>query len=395
MSGAAGTVEKKPVVRVDDSLWQPGDQVRLWGLHTNDTPPTLQAVNSVLATLGERCTKSDAWYVEVQGTRHLVKSEHLRVCSSADEARWSLQAFGLCSKVVICVLLLATLGVLSETHRLVEELSAMAVEGHGAPPGERVAVVVCIAAAISLIWLFGTVGGCYWMHEALMDPEVSFPQISELGAGPATAKALYRIGFASVAALLASLVFLHRELALPHLPGGRHGVLGANFSWWAFAAAAGVAAQGLFLLETKLSWQTALHGIGAIMFFNGVWCHMGAAQRLYLPAVPAPDAPGYEEVAAVADEAAKSALLQDTLVTMIVWFRHSILMRAPAGVFIVPLWNQFSERAGTPSNGTSPRVRNMMGLVQWFIVFDFAIIFISYGPELVVASTLPYPQRDE
>merc|ERR1712085_222719 len=105
-----------------------------------------------------------------------------------------------------------------------------------------------------------------------------------------TSKALYRIGFGSVAALLAALIFLHQELALPHLPGGRHGQSGHNFSWWAFMSSAGVAMQGLFLLEAKISWQSALHGFGALMFFNGVWHFMTAAQLLYLPGLglPAP-----------------------------------------------------------------------------------------------------------
>lgn len=44
------------------------------------------------------------------------------------------------------------------------------------------------------IWIFDLfqVAGCYVMHQSLQDPEVRFPQISELAVGPTAAKMLYR-----------------------------------------------------------------------------------------------------------------------------------------------------------------------------------------------------------
>lgn len=54
-----------------------------------------------------------------------------------------------------------------------------------------------------------------------------------------------------------------------------------------FIAALGVGLQGVALLEPDLSLQTLAHLGGALAFFYGAWCHMGAAQKLYLPTVPA------------------------------------------------------------------------------------------------------------
>ena len=58
-----------------------------------------------------------------------------------------------------------------------------------------------------------------------------------------------------------------------------------------FIAALGVGLQGVALLEPDLSLQTLAHLGGALAFFYGAWCHMGAAQKLYLPTVPAEDRP--------------------------------------------------------------------------------------------------------
>merc|ERR1712151_747955 len=184
-----------------------------------------------------------------------------------------------------------------------------------------------------------------------MDPEMTFPQISELAVGPPSAKALYRIGFAAIAALLASLVLLHKDLAMPHLPGGRSGTLGEDFTWYGLAAAGGIALQGVFVLETRLSWQTGFHLLGAAFFFYGAWCFMGAAQKLYLPSDGLPsdeDSPVFQAVSEAVEAAAQSRLLQLPSVNILTQFRHRLLMRGPMFLFIVPLASQFLERAGPP-----------------------------------------------
>jgi len=265
-------------------------------------------------------------------------------------------------------------------------------------PGLRVALLGALAPAGSLLWIVGTVAGCYAMHAPLLDPEVPFPQISELGVGPSAAKALYRCGFAAAATLLAAMVCLHRELCLPHLPGGIDGDAGESFTRCGAAAAAGVALQGVCLLEPGMSRQSAAHGVGALVFFGGVWFYMGAAARLYLPRdrLPPESSPDYDDVLGAVEEAAASALLSLPAVETLVMLRHRALMNAPLAVFIVPLISQFTERAAPAaiSGASSPRMRSMMGLMQWLIVLDFALIFASYGPELVWAAWLPVPAAE-
>jgi len=149
-----------------------------------------------------------------------------------------------------------------------------------------------------------------------------------------------------------------------------------------------------------MSKQSALHFVGALAFFYGAWCHMGAAQRLYLPGenMPKEDTPGYDEAAQLVEAAEASLLLQHPGVKMLVWFRHIVLMRAPLAVFIVPIFSQLAERTPMPEAAggvVGPGARSMMGLAQWLIVLNFALIFISYGPELSIACLLPVPVEEE
>ncbi|CAK8991276.1 Hypothetical protein SCF082_LOCUS2590 [Durusdinium trenchii] len=252
--------------------------------------------------------------------------------------------------------------------------------------------VVGWAVCGSFFWIVGTVAGCYAMHESLQDPEVRFPQISELAVGPNGAKMLYRLGFGSAAMLLAATVQLHSELALPQLPGGQHGDAGESFTFYGLCSAFGVGLQGLALLEPHLSMQTLLHLAGALGFFYGAWCHMGAAQSLYLPTVPNEDHPGYQEALEAFEAAEESKLLNVPVVHFLVLLRHKVLMRGPLLVFLVPLLSQFAERSEN-ATAQSPRTRSLMGLVQWLVVLNFALIFLSYGPELSVAAFLALPDE--
>jgi len=284
---------------------------------------------------------------------------------------------------------------LLEAELLSQNIAVLAASGQSnAVPGWRVAILASMAPLCSLTWIVGTVAGCYFLHGILHDPEVTFPQISELGIGPKSAKALYRIGFAAAATLLAAMVLIHRELALPHLPGGRTSEAGENFTWYALAAAAGVGLQGIFLLEPGLSKQTVAHLVGAMFFFYAAWCHMSAAGRLYRPEdnLPPEDEPGYDEAMAFVEAASTSHLLQHPFVKRLVWFRHKVLMSAPMALFVMPILSQFTERAPVQTPGAaSPKSRSLMGLAQWLVVGNFALIFISYGPELSVAALMPLP----
>lgn len=149
--------------------------------------------------------------------------------------------------------------------------------------------------------------------------------------------------------------------------------------------------------EPSLSNQSVVHHVGAAVFFYGACCHIGAAGRLYQPGdnMPEEGARGWGEAVDAAEAAAASRLLLHPVVSVLVAFRHSVMMRGPMGVFVVPLVAQFAERMGKESPGAaSGRTRNAMGLSQWLVVLSFALTFVSYGPELAVAAFLPWPSED-
>lgn len=230
------------------------------------------------------------------------------------------------------------------------------LKGAEVVPGPAVAAMPLLAVLGSFAWIVGTVAGCYRMHEALQDPEVRFPQISELAVGPPAAQMLYRLGFASAAMLLAAVVQLHSELCLPFLPGGR-AEAGESFTYYGLCSAAGVALQGLALLEPQMTPQTLLHLLGALFFFYGAWCHMSAAERLYLPQLPSEESPEHAEALLLVDQAAQSELLSLPAVRLLVLLRHKLLMRGPFLVFLLPLCSQLLER--TEHQGISPRTRSL------------------------------------
>lgn len=370
---------------VDGSQWAPGDQARVVGLHDGSGGEELQKLNSSLALLQGRILKGK-WLVKVQKKVYTVRCRNLRVCTESESARWGI--LGPCPWLTGAAAL-ATALVLIGTELSVRRVRQL----HGAEkaPGLAVAALPMLAVLGSFSWIVGTVAGCYVMHESLQDPEVRFPQISELAVGPAAAKMLYRVGFASAAMLLAAVVQMHSELALPQLPGGQNGDDGESFTFYGFIAALGVGLQGVALLEPDLSLQTLAHLGGALAFFYGAWCHMGAAQKLYLPTVPAEDSPGYQEALDALEAAEESKLLNLPVVHFLVLLRHKVLMRGPILIFLAPIISQFMERTESSSGGQSPRIRSLMGLVQWLVVLNFALIFVSYGPELSAAAFLTLP----
>eukprot|EP00933_Yihiella_yeosuensis_P008630 TRINITY_DN114194_c0_g1_i1.p1 TRINITY_DN114194_c0_g1~~TRINITY_DN114194_c0_g1_i1.p1 ORF type:complete len:473 (-),score=64.33 TRINITY_DN114194_c0_g1_i1:133-1551(-) len=383
-----------------DKGWSPGDQARLAGLYDRSSDAEIQKLNSTLCKLVAPMPPG-RWCIEIQSREHIVKTENLCVCTKADDSKWDFKALSKRVRLLVSLALVGTLSILVATEIALSSLRSLQKEDQTSitVPDIRIAYLASVAPFCSLLWIIGTVGGCYRMHESLMDPEVTFPQISELGVGPRTARVLYRVGFAAAAALLGATVLLHQELALPHLPNGRDSEGGADFTWYGLAAAAGVACQGVFLLEPSLTNQTKLHFVGALLFFYGAWCHMGAATKLYLPSTEylREDSEAYEEMLQLAQAASSSMLLKHPHVSMLVFFRHKLLMRAPVLTFVVPLGSQLLERTPGPSKSpaSSPRMRSAMGLVQWLVVLNFALIFLSYGPELSVAATLPMPSTDE
>eukprot|EP00434_Breviolum_minutum_P018739 symbB.v1.2.016536.t1/scaffold1259.1/size128245/4 len=208
---------------VDDSLWSPSDQARLVGLHDGSAGEELQKLSSSLCLLQRRIMKGK-WLVKVQKKIYTVHCRNLRVCTESESARWGI--LGPCPWLTGTAVF-ATALVLIGTELSVRRIREL--RGAVTAPGLAVAALPILAVMGSFFWI---VAGCYVMHQSLQDPEVRFPQISELAVGPMGAKMLYRLGFASAAMLLAAVVLLHSELALPHLPGGQSGQEGENFTYY-------------------------------------------------------------------------------------------------------------------------------------------------------------------
>mmetsp|Transcript_21879 Transcript_21879/g.49895 ORF Transcript_21879/g.49895 Transcript_21879/m.49895 type:complete len:503 (-) Transcript_21879:12-1520(-) len=384
-------------LRLADAEWARGDQARLVRLHDPRAEPELKALNSCLGRLLKRADARNTWVVEVHGKEREVRCQHLRVCSKEVEAYWRELALDSGSQFFLALAVLLTIAVLVESQLAVWNLTQLRVGPIGAQaPGDRLAWLGLAAVVVSLSWFCGVLYACYQMHASLKDPEVTFPQISELGVGPFVSKALYRIGFTAVAAVLAAMNLVHAELSLPHLPGGRHSFHGSEMIMYGMMAASGVALQGICLLQPNLSMQTMLHGVGAMLFFYGTWCHMGTAEKLYLPTMPkAHDTIETDEAALLAAAAESSALLKHPVVALLVHVRHKFLMRAPAVLFVLPVLAQLSDRMKiTASAVVSPSMRSTLGLVQWLLVSDFVLIFISYGLEIMAAAHIIMPQSD-
>jgi len=384
-------------LRLADVEWARGDQARLVRLHDPRAEPELKALNSCLGRLLKRANTRNTWVVEVHGKEREVRCQHLRVCSREVEAYWRELALGSGSQFCLGLAVLVTIGVLIEAQLAVWNLIQLRVGPIGAQaPGDRLAWLGLAAVVVSLSWFAGVLYACYEMHASLKDPEVTFPQISELGVGPFISKAMYRIGFTAVASVLAAMNFVHAELCLPHLPGGRHSLHGSEMIMYGMMAASGVAIQGICLLQPNLSVQTMLHGVGAMLFFYGTWCHMGTAEKLYLPTMPkAHDTIETDEAALLVAAAEASSLLKHPLVAFLVHVRHKFLMRAPAALFVLPVLAQLSDRMKvTASAVVSPSMRSTLGLVQWLLVSDFVLIFVSYGLEIMVAAHIILPQSD-
>eukprot|EP00928_Gymnodinium_smaydae_P083174 TRINITY_DN66422_c0_g1_i1.p1 TRINITY_DN66422_c0_g1~~TRINITY_DN66422_c0_g1_i1.p1 ORF type:complete len:428 (-),score=61.98 TRINITY_DN66422_c0_g1_i1:77-1360(-) len=404
----AGVAERsEDYVRVQSSQlgWRPGCLSRL--VHLEDSDDT--CLRSLSGTLGRletpvASTSNDndqKWIVNVQGKRLLIDAENLRVCVESDECGlFTPGVLGITARAMLIAGLVSAGIVLVVAEAAAWYVANLAgdADGENAIPdlgrlGILIASIGVVAPALSLMWLVGTVAGCYILHEPLRDPACLCPAISELGVGPASARMLYRIGFFTVAMLMGSLLQLYSGLVLPHLPGGAHGEFGAAFASRMLWACVGVGAQGVFVLEPDLTLQTAAHLLGAALFFGGGIAHSQAAERLYRPlmSLPAQDEPSWSVEAAHFAEEAQAAidaspLFEHSLLHVLVAFRHEVLMRGPWALFLLPLGLQFFGRAGFGA-GTS-LARAFAGLGQWATVAFFALTYASYGPELVVAAML-------
>lgn len=153
-----------------------------------------------------------------------------------------------------------------------------------------------------------------------------------------------------------------------------------NLTWWGHAAAIGVALQGVFTLESQCTPQCFVHWGGAILFMVGAQHHGKSSNELY-------------------DGASEQGLpfLKQPGVSAALKLRHFILDYSSMAMFMIPLMMQFGPAlsAGQSENATTTtdaeklpfdaKTMNMMGIMQWGIILQFAIFFCTYTADLRAA----------
>eukprot|EP00930_Biecheleria_cincta_P100759 TRINITY_DN92380_c0_g1_i1.p1 TRINITY_DN92380_c0_g1~~TRINITY_DN92380_c0_g1_i1.p1 ORF type:complete len:349 (+),score=61.26 TRINITY_DN92380_c0_g1_i1:31-1077(+) len=158
---------------------------------------------------------------------------------------------------------------------------------------------------------------------------------------------------------------------------------------WGHAASAGVVLQGVCTLSHDgLNAQNFVHWGGALLFMGSAQAHGRASNELYEKA--ARRRPG---------------LLETVAVQWSSWLRHIISNYSSMVMFMLPLLVQFfpaaSKTAPAASESSSsteaastgqeqlpmdPQMMNVMGLMQWGIILQFAVFFCTYTADLWVAA---------
>eukprot|EP00927_Polykrikos_kofoidii_P064807 TRINITY_DN6044_c0_g1_i1.p1 TRINITY_DN6044_c0_g1~~TRINITY_DN6044_c0_g1_i1.p1 ORF type:complete len:350 (+),score=38.04 TRINITY_DN6044_c0_g1_i1:84-1052(+) len=209
-----------------------------------------------------------------------------------------------------------------------------------------------------LVWILATLAGCYWLHKPLSSPEAVLPGISEMGIAP-PARGVYRSGSATAGLLLACTVRLYSTLLLPHLADGAAAGRAAESANMGYVAAAGVAVQGVFTLETGLSVQTLLHFAGAIAFVLGTIWHADASNALF-------------------NDLGDTALAVSPVARVAISVRRICSEGLPIMLLMVPVGLQIWQwSSGCESKGG--RLQNVIGLAQWALVINIAVFYCTYA----------------
>merc|ERR1719310_812489 len=116
--------------------------------------------------------------------------------------------------------------------------------------------------------------------------------------------------------------------------------------------------------------QSIIHWGGAILFMLGAMRHGKASNDLYDSAVERKE-PWVAEGGASLKQVMK--------------IRHFILDRSSMVIFLIPLAMQAFPQA---KDGPDLRMTNAMGLMQWILIFQFAVFFLTYVVDMRVFARL-------
>jgi len=249
-----------------------------------------------------------------------------------------------------------------------------------------------------------------------------FPAISELGVGQPE-KFLYQCGFAFGGIFMGAGIWLYALLVYPMLydactatPDGPHKVeelsLLSRILKWGYLAAFGVILQGVLTLETTVTLQCVLHWVGAMCFMLGGLNHARVADQLYEILQHRAFA---REFATNRNVRESRRFFANSWVRLVTKFRHLIITYASLFLFAIPILSQissammgsssspatepagetFAEAAADEVTAASGRnmpadltTMNMMGMMQWGIILQFAIYFLTYAVDLCMAACM-------
>lgn len=285
--------------------------------------------------IGELLRQTDAgrWVVRVRSGLKVVRPENL-MPAAAEIPECARRGLG---------------GAAAATAHLLLELARSG--GHRPPSAAMLPTSI-------VVWIFITIAGCYWLHKPLSSPQAILPGISEMGIAP-PARGVYRSGSATIGLLIACTVWLHSTLLLPHLADSVAAGRAAESANMGYVAALGVAIQGLFTLETRLSLQTLLHFLGRIAFVLGTMWHADASNALFM-------------------DLGDMTLAFSPVARMAISVRRVCSEGLPTMLFMVPvclqLWTWLRR---THSHGG--RLQHVTGLAQWALVLNFAVFYFTYA----------------
>jgi hypothetical protein len=405
-----------------DRKWGYGDTCRLVGLREHEDEK-LRDKSGSLAILQFK-GKDNHWKVDAQGEIHQVLPQNLRVCFDDDErGLWSPdfrgQYFIGAATVVSVFLGLGSLLVLIDLNSHPDAPRAFPFELNLEPelpetaPGYHVAGLTLVIAIWAFFWLWGSLWGCYRLHSSLIDPQSCLPRIPELGVGRTSAGHLFRLGFGTWAGLFLATVFLHHNLVVPRLPWVGEESNGADDAlFWGAGAAGAVGVYGLCLRRVRPSWPGLAQKVASFLILWAFYRHLNIQSYLYFPSAQRSWArtiamyiPGLEDavedvvetdyIKEAREKSVESVYLKHPVVNFTILVRHLWLTRMPWGTLMIPILKPIYER-GPENSKVAPSTlgQSMLAWVEWFLVLNFALIHISYAPELMVASILPMPGKD-
>lgn len=260
----------------------------------------------------------------------------------------------------------------------------------GAVPLLAAGQVTTSPGVASLLPLAGFVGlcitshVCFTMHKKVgrVQAGVSFPVISEMGVAYPS-QTPYQVGFATTAALLFITMQCVGRILPQYLGMQRDDKAVLAVVATGTRAALGCGLQGMFTLELRLSAQSLAHFAGAAIFMMGAMSHGEAAQALYAQAAKN-GAPVLDCPAAVVADMLRCAVANGMVVVLLApplmwqaWLSVSG-QREPQAPAVEP------EAAG--GIGGDAQTANMMGMMQWAIVYVQAFSFATYFADFSCAA---------